>query len=377
MYDDEDELNKALNERRIAQEQAQAHEQALQAANLYAYHQQPLPYQPVPPLLDMPFVHPGQMVQHDQHMAYHPVPPPQFDFYGNAFSPAAFQPTEYTPQFQPAAIQPQYQDLTIQADTTALQQFAEHMAQEEQIAAQPSANPTKSCCSSRSQAAQPLMQPTSSLFNIPSSFPKAQFGCQNCASFDCTCLTCPELSQSKSGAWSHMCGRGCEFDRPVLPPVLPPVLLKQEYSASSQETQDVFQSIPEYQSPLPDFSQGLPEHQPPLQNYFQQPQDIFHQIEDFTQQSQDAFHQAQDFTLQPQGSFYQAQNFTRQPQGFSQQPQDAFQGLAELQAPLNDYSQLPSLNVPHLPVFQLGQTQQTQPNGALGYDDSSDTPAHW
>ena len=398
MYDDEDHLNDAVAEQKAAREQAQAHaqaqaqaqahEQALQAANFYAYQHHSLSYRPTPPLLDMPFVPPDQMVQHNQYMAYHPVPQPPFDFYGNGFAPAPFQPTEYNPhfqhaeynpQFQPAAVHPQHQNMTIQADTTALQlpavhpqhqdmttpadttalqQFAAHMTQEKQIAAQPSANPTRSCCSTRREAAQPLMQQTSSQFNIPGSRPRDQFGCQTCASFDCTCVRCPELGQAPNGAWSQMCGRGGELDGELDGPVL----LKLEQS-SSQETQDIFQGIPEHQTPLQDFT-----HQP--QDFSQQPQDVFHrQAQDFTHQPQDVFLQPQDFTQHHQEVFHQSQ-------GFSQQSQDAFQGLSELQAPLEDYSQLPSLDVPHLPEFQFGQTQPTF-DEALGYGDLSQISTRW
>lgn len=406
MYDDEEKLNDALAEQKAAREQAQAqaHHQALEVANFYAYQHHSLPYQPAPPHLDMPFVHPGQMVQHNQYMAYHPGPQPQFNFYVNGFAPPTLQPTEYNPQFQPAAlypqyqdmsmqadtttqqqfsanmaqetqiaaqpaaIQPQYQDMTMQTDTMAVQQFAAHMVQEEQIAAQPSANPTRSCCGSRPQAAQPSRQPTSSPFNIPGSRPKEQFGCQNCASFECTCIECPELSQEPSGAWSKMCGRGGELGGEFAGEFDVPLLLKQEYS-SSQDSQDMFQGISEHQTPLQDFSQGLLEHQTPLQNFSQQPPDVY-------QHPQEGFHQSQGLPQEPQDLFYRSQDVLHQSQVLPQQPQDAFQGLLELQAPLEDYSQLPSADVPHLPEFQFGQPPPSF-DETLGYDELSDISTRW
>jgi hypothetical protein len=260
MYESEEALNKAHNDERLVREtqervqRAQAYQQAMLAANQYAY--QPMPYRPAQH--EMPFVQDsGQMALpylYDQAM------PEQFGFFDNqqalmAFDPAAYQVPIEAP-FDPA-FYAQYQDMTIPADAMALQQFAANMSQEEQMAAQPSANPSQSCCSmSRpAQAAQNIVQPVA--FGLPGAPPRSQFPCQSCASYTCGCITCPEVRQGPSGAWSQSCGRGGHLDNPVL---------KQEFSSSQG---GVFQDLAELEAPVDGFYPLPPLDAPQLREFAQ------------------------------------------------------------------------------------------------------------
>jgi hypothetical protein len=349
MYDDENALDDAQKKERKerqareqAQAQAQAHEQAIQAANMYALPQSSMPYRPAPH--GMQFLNAGQITQHISYMPYMPLPQAPHDFYSNGFAPTTFEPAAYQPQLQPV-FHPQYQNMMIPADTSSLQQYAAHMGQQEQIAAQPSANPSQSCCSSSrpKQAAQQFVQPTASPFNLPGPSPRSQFPCQSCASFQCTCITCPEVRQVPSGAWSQSCGRGGHIDNPVLP--------KQEYS-SPQDPHGILHALPEIQSPRQNFSQQPqdPSQQQP-QDFVQQHQDFVQQPQNFVQQPQDFVQQHQDFAQQPQDFAQQHQDFAQQHQDFAQQPQDVSQGLPEHQIPLQDFAQELSMDVLQLPEF--------------------------
>jgi hypothetical protein len=341
MYDNLDKLEDAQTkerEEREAREQAQAHEQAIQAANMYALPQSSMPYRPAPH--GMQFLHPGQLTQHIPYMPYMPLPQAPHDFYSNGFAPTTFEPAAYQPQLQPV-FHPQYRNMMIPADTASLQQYAAHMGQQEQIAAQPSANPSQSCCSSsrQKQAAQQFVQPTASPFNLPGPSPRSQFPCQSCASFQCTCITCPEVRQVPSGAWSQSCGRGGHTDNPVLP--------KQEYS-SPQDPHGILHALPEIQTPL--------------QNFSQQPQDPSQQ------QPQNFVQQHQDFVQQPQDFVQQHQDFAQQSQDFAQQSQDVFQGLPEHQVPLQDFAQelsLDALQLPEFPQFRRTPTFEELLGGDL------------
>lgn len=121
---------------------------------------------------------------------------PQADMYTSASAPL-LSPTPMDPDLFP--------DLKSNINTVPQYSFDT----QQQIAAQPSHEPTQSCCSSKSRQ-QPRPMQTFHSYNFPRSEPTSQFPCARCASSDCTCLTCPEVRQipEKNGAWAAQCGRG-------------------------------------------------------------------------------------------------------------------------------------------------------------------------
>lgn len=232
-----------------------------QEVNMYAYPSSAIPYRPPPPPPppNMHFGYPGSMAQYNQYAPYPPQPTQQLGPFGYQPAPTIFEQPGYQPQFHPAEARPHDQNMSMSMNMQSLQQFAMDMGQQEQMAAQPSANPSQSCCS-RKQAQpplQPYMGATTSAFNLPGPAPRAQFPCQSCASFQCTCVTCPEVRQVSSGAWSQSCGRGGHIDNMVVP--------KQEYTLF-QESQSTLQGYNGLQDASQDYSHMLSEQHPVQQS---------------------------------------------------------------------------------------------------------------
>ncbi|KAG9691412.1 hypothetical protein KCU95_g9595, partial [Aureobasidium melanogenum] len=253
MYSNQRELEEAMKNAEREREEA----------NMYAYRQSAIPYRAAPPA--MPFGYPDAMARYNQYPPYPPQPSHQLGSFGYHPAPTMFEHPGYQPPFQPVEAHPANQDTSIPMNMLAMHQFAMDMGQQEQMAAQPSANPSQSCCS-RNQAqppAQSYMGATTSPFNLPNPAPRLQFPCQSCASFQCTCITCPEVRQVSSGAWQQSCGRGGHIDNMVLP--------KQEYS-SVQESQGSFQGYEGLQSPLQDYPLMLSGQQHVQQSTLQAPQ---------------------------------------------------------------------------------------------------------
>ncbi|KAG9656400.1 hypothetical protein KCU69_g15873, partial [Aureobasidium melanogenum] len=216
MYSNQRELEEAMKN-------AERQHRAREEANMYAYSQSAIPYRAAPP--GVPLGYPDAMAQYNQYPTYPPQPSHQLGSFGYQPAPTMFERPGYQPPFQPVDAHPTNQNTSMPMNVLAMQQFAMDMGQQEQMAAQPSANPSQSCCS-RSQAqppAQSYMGATTSPFNLPNPAPRLQFPCQSCASFQCRCVTCPEVRQVSSGAWQQSCGRGGHIDNMVLP--------KQEYSS--------------------------------------------------------------------------------------------------------------------------------------------------
>ncbi|KAG9689336.1 hypothetical protein KCU95_g9691, partial [Aureobasidium melanogenum] len=258
MYNSQRELEEAMKD--AERQEFRAREQA----NMYAYQQNALPYRGPSP--GMPFGFPDPMVQYNQYPPFSPQPPNQLGSISYHPAPTMFDHSGYQPQFQPVETHPPNQNTSMPMDNTlALQQFVMDMSQQEQMAAQPSSNPSQSCCS-RKQAQPPpqsYVGATTSPFNLPGPAPRAQFPCQSCASYQCTCITCPEVRQVSSGAWSQSCGRGGHIDNMVLP--------KQEYS-SFQESQGSFQDYEGLQGPQQDYQLMLSQQQHVQQSNLEAPQ---------------------------------------------------------------------------------------------------------
>ncbi|KAH0033907.1 hypothetical protein KCU80_g9274, partial [Aureobasidium melanogenum] len=256
MYSNQRELEEAMKN-------AERQHRAREEANMYAYSQSAIPYRAAPP--GVPLGYPDAMAQYNQYPTYPPQPSHQLGSFGYQPAPTMFERPGYQPPFQPVDAHPTNQNTSMPMNVLAMQQFAMDMGQQEQMAAQPSANPSQSCCS-RSQAqppAQSYMGATTSPFNLPNPAPRLQFPCQSCASFQCRCVTCPEVRQVSSGAWQQSCGRGGHIDNMVLP--------KQEYS-SVQESQGSFQGHEGLQSPLQDYRLMLSGQQHVQQSTLQAPQ---------------------------------------------------------------------------------------------------------
>ncbi|KAG9962821.1 hypothetical protein KCU61_g4411, partial [Aureobasidium melanogenum] len=232
------------NQRELEEAMKNAERRGREEANMYAYRQSAIPYRAAPP--SVPFGYPDTMAQYNQYPPYPPQPSHQLGSFGYQPAPSMFEHPGYQPPFRPVEAHPANQNTSMPMNMLAMQHFAMDMGQQEQMAAQPSANPSQSCCS-RNQAqppAQSYMGATTSPFNLPNPAPRLQFPCQSCASFQCRCVTCPEVRQVSSGAWQQSCGRGGHIDNMVLP--------KQEYS-SVQESQGSFQGHEGLQSPLQDY----------------------------------------------------------------------------------------------------------------------------
>ncbi|THV88518.1 hypothetical protein D6D27_07217 [Aureobasidium pullulans] len=144
---------------------------------------------------------------------------------------------------------PTFTPYTAQASMALPDEFTMDMINEERIAAQPSSNPTQSCCSSRSQPQQPQqpMMQTMQPSYFPTADPRHQFPCMRCASSDCTCENCPEVRQTSTGAWSQACGRGGHLDSTIHP--------KLEFTAYEE-----FRDTPAEQTNLPPaLHQAMPD----------------------------------------------------------------------------------------------------------------------
>ncbi|KAK6007450.1 hypothetical protein QM012_004264 [Aureobasidium pullulans] len=288
MYGNQRELEEAARDREI-RERLERRE-----ANMYAYHQNAIPHRPAPP--GPPFGYPAPITQYDQYAPYPPQPTHQLGFpFGNPPAPTMFERSRFQSQFQPAEAHPQpaptvferpgfqsqfysaeghpnNQNTSLSMNMQSVQQFAMDIGQQEQMAAQPSANPSQSCCS-RKQAQPPVQSrvgTTTSVFGLPSSAPGKQFPCSSCASHQCTCITCPEVRQVASGAWSQSCGRGGHIDNTVVP--------KQEFTSYQesqspfQESQAHFQGYNGFQNAPQDFSHMLSEQQSAQQTALEAPQ---------------------------------------------------------------------------------------------------------
>ncbi|KAH0013679.1 hypothetical protein KCU78_g9075, partial [Aureobasidium melanogenum] len=257
MYNNQRELEEAMKN-------AERQEVRAREANMYAYHQNAMPYRTAAP--GVPLGYPDAMAQYNQYPSYPPQPSHQLGSFGYPPASTMFgHHPGYQPPFQPAEAHPPNQNTSTSMNMLAMQQYAMDMGQQEQMAARPSANPSQSCCS-RSQAqppAQSYMVATPSPFNLPDPSPRTQFPCQSCASFQCTCVTCPEVRQVSSGAWQQSCGRGGHIDNMVLP--------KQEYS-SVQESQSSFQGYEGLQGPIQNYPLMLSGQQHVQQSNLQAPQ---------------------------------------------------------------------------------------------------------
>jgi len=172
MYESEEHLNRVQDEERRDREsreafqQAQAFEQAMLAANQFAYPA--MPYRPAQH--EMPIMQdPGQMAFP---YLFNQVLPEQFGFFDGQQDLMPFDPAAYT-----VPIEAPYQ-----------------------APAEPSF--------------EPVFYPEQ-VFHMPGPAPRSQFPCGSCASYTCTCLRCPPVSQGSDGAWSGACARTGHRDNAV------------------------------------------------------------------------------------------------------------------------------------------------------------------
>ncbi|CAD0088891.1 unnamed protein product, partial [Aureobasidium vineae] len=287
MYEDREALQQAERAAEQAMIEAQARQHA-QAMFSYQHQQHAMPFRPAPHGIQ--FGYPDAAARFDPYPPYQSQPPYQPAFFGSQPAQTNFEQSQYQPQYQqfeqpppqpaffgnqPAPVNfahpqylHQYQNASMPVNLRVLDQYAADMGRQEQMAAQPSTNPSQSCCS-RQQAQSPLpsfMGTEPSPFNLPGPSPRTQFPCQSCASFQCTCITCPEVRQVSSGAWQQSCGRGGHIDNVVLP--------KQEYPSEPEDSVGYENGLQGYeqhiQQPTPDVQQHTPnvqEHTLDVQQY--------------------------------------------------------------------------------------------------------------
>ncbi|CAD0109231.1 unnamed protein product, partial [Aureobasidium uvarum] len=286
MYEDREALQqaeRAAEQAAMMEAQAREHTQAMFA---YQQQQHAMPFRPAPHGIQ--FGYPEAATLFNPYPPYQPPPPYQPAFFGSQPTQTNFEQPQYQPQYQqfeqpppqpaffgsqPAPVNfghpqyvHQYQDAPMPVNMQALEQYAADMGRQEQIAAQPSTNPSQSCCSRKQTQPPPpsFIGTEPSPFNLPGPSPRSQFPCQSCASFQCTCITCPEVRQVSSGAWQQSCGRGGHIDNVVLP--------KQEYPSEPEEPaayenglqryeQHIQQPIPDIQQPAMDIQQHIPSNQ--------------------------------------------------------------------------------------------------------------------